>query len=180
MKTITINSVKHGQYTVLVDDDDYELVSKYKWRIEKGRTTFYAIHTSGWYNYKGKTIKRGLTIRMHQLILGVLPDKNGGRSVKTDHIDHNGLNNQKNNIRVVTNSQNGANSMINRTHNSSGYKGVSVRKSLPRKYRARIRVNNNLIDLGVYTCAVKAALAYNNAALKYFGEFAWLNPIPNE
>jgi len=179
MKEIIITSPKYGVHKALVDDEDYELVSKYRWTIEKGRTTFYAIHSSGWYWYKGKTIKKGVTFRMHQLILGVEPIKDGKRAKPIDHKDHNGLNNQKSNIKVVTNSNNGANSRITKTNNSTGYKGVTIKKGNKKKYCARIRVNDKLIHLGMYQTAIEAAVAYNEGALKYFGEFAWLNPIPN-
>ena len=176
MKTITINSKKHGTHIILVDDEDYELVSKYRWILEKGRTTFYAIHSSGWYNYKGKTIKRGVTIRMHQLILGIDPRRDGKRSFPVDHIDHNGLNNQKSNIRICENNiGNAANVRIGK-NKIVPYKGVTCKKNNGKnKYCARIRVNGDLIHLGMYPNAIDAARAYDNAALKYFGEYAYVN-----
>lgn len=170
VRQIIINSPKYGQKICLIDSDDFELVSQYQWVIEKGRTTFYAIYA-----------RPGFTIRMHQLILGVTPEKNGKRCVKVDHIDHNGLNNLRCNIRICTNSQNGANSRVAK-RNSTGLKGVTLKWDKRRgrnilKYYARIRVNGKLIDLGRHDNPIIAAKKYNEAALKHFGEFAYLNPL---
>lgn len=174
VRQIIINSPKYGQKICLVDPEDYELVSKYKWVLEKGRTTFYAIYSRSVYKTGECT-----TFRMHQLILGIKPEKKGKRSVKTDHIDHNGLNNTRSNIRICTNSQNGANSRKSRTDKLTPYKGVTIKRYKGGNFRycARIRVNNNLIHLGNYIDPKVAALKYNDAAKIHFGDFANINII---
>lgn len=171
MKTIIIKSEKHGDKVCFVDDEDYNIVSKYRWVVEKGRTTFYALHSSGWHKNKG------ITIRMHQLILGVEQRRDGKRSSPIDHKDHNGLNNQKQNISIVTNSHNAHNRRMDRGQKLVHYKGVTIKRYNKKKYCARIRFNNELIHLGMFSRADEAAIAYNNAALKYFGKSAYLNEV---
>ncbi len=183
MKELIIKSAKHGDQVCLVDDADFELVSKYKWRIEKGRTTFYAIHTNGWYAfYKGKTKTKGVTFRMHQLILGVQSRKDGGRTNPIDHKDHNGLNNQRDNICLTTYQNNSANCRKSRFEKLVPYKGVTLRntsRNRPTRDRfiSRIRVNDCLIHLGSFDTPEEAALKYNEAAIKHFGSSAYINHI---
>lgn len=96
----------------LVDDEDYEMVSRYKWYTQDINKTLYAqrmIVTKG----TGKRV----TMFMHRLIM------NTPQGMDTDHIDRNGLNNQKSNLRICTRTQN----LLNRgmlKSNTSGYKGV--------------------------------------------------------
>ena len=106
---------------------------------------------------------------MHRELLPVPP------GFETDHIDGNGLNNQKDNLRISTRSQNAANSKI-RVGGSSEFKGVAWNKRC-RKWRATIGVERQVKHLGLFKIEEKAALAYNTAALKYFGEFARLNIV---
>jgi hypothetical protein len=110
---------------------------------------------------------------MHQMIM-----KNTDLNLIIDHFDGNGLNNQRENLRLATRMQQGANRYkIEGIRNpSSSYKGVSQRSN--GSWRARIRVNGELIDLGTFNSEVSAAKEYNRAALKYFGGFAVLNAIP--
>lgn len=173
VRQIIINSPKYGQKICLVDEEDFELVSKYSWVLEKGRTTFYAIYSRKF------TSGDRITIRMHQLILNIKPETNGKRSIKTDHINHNGLDNRRSNIRVCTNSQNGANSRKARTNKLTPYKGVTIKRYKGGKFRycARIRVNDNLIHLGNFIDPKVAALKYNEAAKKYFGEYSYINEV---
>jgi hypothetical protein len=152
MKLITV-----GQYHFAkVDDEDYELVNQYTWyRIHNKRMrTSYA--ERGW-TENG----RHHTQRMHNLIMGV---------VGIDHKDHDGLNNQKHNLRVADQSQNGANRQPNRG-GTSKYKGVHWDKSHG-KWRASIRVHGSLHALGDYANELDAKHAYNVAALEYFGDWA--------
>lgn len=95
---------------------------------------------------------------------------------KTDHIDGNGLNNQRRNLRPCTTAQNAAN-QTQQKGRSSLYKGVSWRKGR-NKWRAGIKVNGKQINLGDFTNETEAALAYNKAAAEHFKEFARLNTVP--
>lgn len=141
-----------------VDDENYENLNKYTWRCKVGKDTSYA-----------RTVIKGKTFYMHQLIL---PYKGG---FIIDHKDRNGLNNQRENLRYATNSQNQANIKLS-SSNTSGYKGVSWNKRMG-KWRVQIRFNLQNIYLGYFNNKEEAAAAYNLAALKYFGEFANINII---
>jgi len=148
-----------------------DMVSMHTWTIEKGRTTFYAKASQ---YIDGKIVG---VIRMHQMILCVEPVRGTRkRSFPVDHKDHNGLNNQRENIRVCINSiGNSANARMYR-NKAVPYKGVSMKKDNGnKKYCARIRVYNKLIHLGMFYDPISAAKAYNTAAVKYFGEYACIN-----
>lgn len=90
-----------------------------------------------------------------------------------DHINHDRSDNRWVNLRVATRLQNEWNKP-HRKDNVAGYKGVGWRKD-KHKWRARIRVNKSEISLGYYSNPKDAALAYDQAAVKYFGEFACTN-----
>ena len=155
MKIIPLSNEK----VVLVDDNDYEILSKYTWYILKSGNNFYAV--------RWERIKK-IVILMHRDILSIT-DSN----VRVDHADHNGLNNQRYNIRIATISQNACNQII-RKNNTSGYKGVYKYKD---KWTAQIVINKKKTNLGIFISKVEAAKAYNNAALEYHKEFASLNTL---
>jgi len=148
----------------LIDDDMWDRVTYFKkWHAytNKSNNTYYAATDIR------KTNNERSTLLMHQLVMGV-PNNN------IDHKDGNGLNNQLSNLRVVTASQNLMN-IRKRSSNISKYKGVTWHKQR-HIWRARITLVKE-IYLGVFTNETSAAIAYNNAACKYFGEFARLNFI---
>jgi len=153
MKKIKLTQNKY----VLVDDKDFNYLNQFKWHAIKGRNTFYAARNI----YKNGTRKY---IRMHNLILG-----NG-----VDHIDNNGLNNQRKNLRLVTPQQNNMNQIM-RKNNKSGYKGVYPR--INGGFAANIRINRKSIHLGVFNDKIEAAKAYNQKAKELFGEYANLNNL---
>ena len=143
----------------LVDDEDYTILSKFKWRLCDNN---YALNH---FIANGKQ-KNEL---MHRIIMN--PQEN----MEIDHKDGNGLNNQKNNLRIVTKSQN----CINRNkykNSSSKYKGVYWRRDL-NKWHSQIRKNKKQIYLGIYIKEIDAAKAYNKAAIELFGEYALLNEV---
>ena len=156
-------SLTQGQFAQ-VDDEDFEWLSQWKWLAQKDDHTYYACRSI-------RKNKRYFTIKMHREIMKT------PRELEVDHIDHNGLNNQRHNLRNCTRSENCKN---HNTHSLTGYLGVSFydfnrKKSKP--YRATIWVNGGNIHLGTFATAKEAAIAYNNAAIKYHGEFANLNTI---
>jgi hypothetical protein len=138
----------------LVDDDDYERISKHKWCYDGHK---YAIRSE---RKGGKKIN----IFMHCEILGH-PD-----GMETDHINCNKLDDRKSNLRICTNSQQRQNCPI-RKDNTSGFKGVSFNKDV-RKWEAYINCNRVRTRLGFHDSPEEAAYAYDNMARKLFGEFA--------
>lgn len=139
-------------YQILVDDEDAYLLENFNWWIEKRFKTQYVYKKSG---------------PLHRHILT--------NAFRVDHINQNGLDNRRFNLRECTMSQNGMNRSAP-ANNTSGYKGVSFRKNR-NKYRAYITLNGQQYCLGHFNSAKEAAKAYNQAAPKYHGKFAWLNKI---
>jgi hypothetical protein len=92
-----------------------------------------------------------------------------------DHINHDTLDNRKDNLRVVTHQQNNCNRR-GWKNSRSGYKGVAW-YSNNRGWRSQITVNGKVIVIGYFTNPLDAARSYNNAAIKYHGAYACLNPI---
>lgn len=161
MKTITLKSDTLGTHCLLYDDSDHDLVSKYKWYLVKERNTLYARTNS-------KDFGKRSGFKIHQLIMGFPP--------VTDHIDRNGLNNCRSNLRPATVQQNNRNSRRQR-NNTTGYKGVDYNKN-HKAFRARVNVNRKSVYCRYFKTAEEAARAYNEAAIKHYGEFAALNQIP--
>lgn len=158
MKKILLTQGKFA----LVDDADYEWLNQWRWYALKDGTTLY-VRRHFLIGNKQRTVM------MHRQILG-LNYKDG---CHTDHRDGDGLNNQRVNIRVCTNHQNRFNQKI-RKNTSSRFKGVHWDKSA-KSWRCQIQHNRKRIYLGLFANEIKAAKAYDGAALKYFGEFARLN-----
>lgn len=151
-------------FKALVDDEDYEFLIQYKWSVRRdqykkgGFVTHYA--------------RRGVDgERMHRVLLVI-----AGTKLQGDHIDGDGLNNQRHNLRPVTISQNQMNSRKRTCASSSVYKGVYLDK-LNNKWGAGIVQKGTRINLGRFVDEKEAALAYNTAAREYFGEYACLNVI---
>jgi hypothetical protein len=91
-----------------------------------------------------------------------------------DHINHNGLDNRKANLRFATRAENNRNVRCLKKNKSSRYRGVYHDKKY-KKWRAHISVNNKKRHLGYFKDEKEAARAYDNAARKYYKEFAILN-----
>ncbi len=166
MKTITVTS-KQKQYTILVDEEDFDKVNKYKWNIQVKPRSCYAIAP---YEYI-KEKQRYTTIKLHSLIL---PNCD-----RIDHIDGNGLNNQKYNLRAATNQQNLFNSQkpIRKIPCTSQYKGVCWHRR-DHYWQAQIILNGKVHFLGRFAYQTEAAEAYNKKAKELFGDFAKLNVLP--
>lgn len=123
-----------------------------------------------YYALRSGTTVRGERRRLHALLL------NPKKGIQVDHIDHNGLNNQRENLRACTNAENSCNQRKRRS--ASKYKGVyHDRRALARPWQASIKYNYRRIFLGYYVSEEAAAFAYNAAAKKYHGRFARLNEI---
>ncbi len=143
----------------LVDDEDYEELSKYRWCAVRSRNTYYALRNSH-RDVNGKQYN----ILMHRVIIGT------PIGMETDHIDGDGLNNQRYNLRICTKQENQRNRR-NPSNNTSGYKGVSFRNRTGR-WQARIDINGKTTHLGMFSTPEEAHSAYCEAAKKYYGDFA--------
>jgi len=145
----------------LVDAEDYYRLARYKWCSSTcGAKTFYALA-----NWNRKRVM------IHRVIMDA-PDH-----LFVDHIDHNGLNNTKANLRLCTLAQNMRNTRpIKGT--SSKYKGVSWNKDA-KKWRTVIRLNTKSQHIGHFENEIDAAKAYDKKAAELFGEFAHLNFPPS-
>jgi len=154
LKIFKIKLSNYPKY-IVVDMKDFNEVSKHNW-ILHGRDNCLI----------GASIN-GIRISIGEFIIG---HKEG---FVVDHVDGSIFNNQRRNLRHATNQQN----LMNRSfqiNNETGYKGVSWNEHA-RKYSAKIQINKQSIHLGYFSDPKEAAKVYNEAALKYFGEFAWLN-----
>jgi hypothetical protein len=152
-----------GQFAI-VDDDLFEYLNQFKWFANLQGKKFYART-----NIPNKKGKRG-SMLMHRLILNMLNSK-----LQVDHLNHLTLDNRKCNLRICTQSENLQN--CNKyNNNTSGYKGVTYNK-INKKWQASIGVNKAKIYIGSFIDPIDAARAYNEAALKYHGEFAHINKI---
>lgn len=149
-----------GQFTT-IDVVDADLAGL-GWYAQKGHRTFYADRKLPSVDGKQKTE------RIHQVIA-----RRMGIVGPPDHIDRDGLNNRRGNLRPDPDRHNSANQR-RRSDNTSGYKGVSFREDKGR-WRTQIKVGGKVFHLGYYTDEIEAAEAYDRAALAAFGEFALLN-----
>lgn len=166
MKSIPLTQ---GRYA-LVDDVDFEELNQYRWHFVKTKTG--GGYASRWICQYTPGNRKKIGVRMHN---EVLPPPDGKR---VDHANRNGLDNQRHNLRLADHSQQMAN---RRTWKRKRFKGVySVTNKRSVKWVAQIRVRGALLILGRHQTEEDAAIAYNAAAVKHFGEFAVLNEVSND
>ncbi len=155
LRDFALLQLQSGDVAV-IDIDDAEAVSRYEWRLtEKAKLlNTYAVRTG----------RGGGLIFLHRFLKGIPPrDKR-----VVDHIDGDGLNNRRSNLRFATNAENSRNQRI-RSNNTSGFKGVRMKDG---KFLAQITVAGKYKNLGRFATAEAAHAAYLDAAKKGFGEFA--------
>ena len=134
----------------IIDAEDVELVKSYSWSLSKGRHTQYC--------------KSNQVGQLHRLVM------NAPKGMVVDHINHNGLDNRKSNLRICTNQENICNCEIPK-NNKSGCKGVYWAKD-KNKWTVQVTINNKTIYIGRYTNLEEAIEARKEASKKYYNEFA--------
>lgn len=161
MKTVPVG---RSGLVAMVDDDDYALVSGYRWCVQRGKQDI--VYARRILSVSESDRRREQT--MHALIMG---------ATRVDHRDHDGLNNQRANLRFATEGQQAANRRVSR--GVSRFKGVTWDRER-RLWRAQIGRNVNgdrsgTATLGRFASEEDAARAYDAAALDRWGDFAHLN-----
>ncbi|MGB8225377.1 MAG: AP2/ERF family transcription factor [Sedimentisphaerales bacterium] len=142
----------------IVDQEDYEKLNANKWYAKRCGRNFYAHRKNG----------AGATMSMHRQIM------KPPRGYCVDHKNGDGLNNTRNNLRIVTTAENNYNKRKSLNVRSSKYKGVSIDKRT-NKWRAIIYYKYIKIHLGCFDSEEEAARAYDEAARELYGEYAMLN-----
>jgi hypothetical protein len=160
MKTIPLTQGK----VAIVDDVDYEELSQYKWQATNSGRTWYAKRYLC-YDEQG----RHQSIKMHRQILGLKATE------IADHVNGNGLDNQRENLRLCSQHQNSFNHKKSRRKTMSHFKGVSRVAGSTVTWRAYVHPNKTAIHLGCYPDESTAAKAYDEAAKFLFREFSALN-----
>lgn len=161
MKKIFLTQNQH----TLVDDVDFDSLFRFNWyaKWDKKTASFYV----------GRNVRKEngkwSSITIHRQILGLAP-RDG---IQVDHKNHDTLDNRRENLRLVSNTQNQYNQKVSKA-NTSGHKGVSWSKR-NRKWASHIRKDKRLIHLGYFSELKEAADAYDKAAHRLFGKYSLLN-----
>ncbi len=146
------------KYITTFDIEDYSIVSKYRW---------YIINNHSSTNQYAHTNINNKTVRLHRYILDI-----SSPNILVDHIDGNGLNNSKHNLRIcTTHSHNNANSFRTKS-NVTGYQGVNISGN---KFTAVIKYMNKKIHIGTFNSPELAHKAYCDKGFELYGEFFRVN-----
>ena len=143
--------------SIIIDKEDYDIMKVHQWHIDNSRRNL---------QYAQTTIKSSIppkTLRMHRLLM---PD-----SPQIDHINHNGLDNRKENLRACNNRENNCNKNFQRNP-KSGYTGIRYNEKVG-SYYVRIMVHKKQISLGHYKTLEEALEARRQGEIKYFGNFRY-------
>jgi len=149
----------------LVSPEDHAYISQWRWQPQKRLDTTYAARNH--HKADGSRTRRA----MHQDILEFMTGAQIGPDKVADHINGDGLDNRRCNLRVASRQQNNVNGRKRRGC-SSPFKGVS---KCGKRWKAKILVDDKSFYLGSYQNQEEAARAYDSAALHFFGEFAYPN-----
>lgn len=151
-------SLTKGNFAI-VDEQDFDHLCQYNWHANKAKLTFYAARHV-------RRIGKPALVFMHRSIMNCPDDK------CIDHINHNGLDNRRTNLREVSKEQNSWNRRKPRGQCTSQYKGVYHRYG---KWSSAIKCKGKLIFIGWFEDEVSAAKAYDEKAKELFGQYACLN-----
>jgi hypothetical protein len=155
--------LKIKNYNITIDDEDWDLIKRYNWHLANKKGTIYIMAFD-------KINDKKVTIQLARVIL------NAPKGKIVDHINGDTLDNRKHNLRLADKRTNAQNMRSNK-NTSSEFKGVCWSKH-KNKWRANIFYKKQ-IHLGYFKSEIDAAIAYNEAAKKFFGEYARLNIITN-
>lgn len=164
MKTVPLYGRRAVGRAAVVDDEDYDLVMHYKWHVYERELKGRPMGPYACTAVRDGDGKRKM-VMMHQMITGIKG---------ADHVNHNGLDNRRVNLRAATHRENTYNTR-SRSNSSSRFKGVCREKRSPGKFVAYIRADGRQRNLGLFAGEEEAARAYDAAAREKFGEFAVLN-----
>lgn len=146
---------------VIIDDEDFDKIKKHKWKIDRNKSgNEYAASSD-------KIDGRHKYISMHRIIM------DAPKNMDVDHINHDGLDNRKENLRICTRQENLRNRKLSNNRLYTIYKGV--RLTSYKKWVAQISINEKNTYIGTFNTDEEAAKAYDVAAIKHFGVFACLN-----
>lgn len=154
--------LKIKEHTILIDDEDFPFLFNKKWRVLKTQDGHLYVTTGRAGDYKG----------LHRILLDV-KDPN----ILVDHINGNGLDNRRANLRLCNNMENQRN-RIKKAKGSSKYKGVSWSKE-KNLWKSYICIKRKTYHLGYFDDEIVAAKKYDEAAIKHFGQFARINKYEN-
>jgi hypothetical protein len=163
-----VETQEHGDFEILVDTEDYDRIKNYRWGLsfgEKRNSCYIKSHykENGKYKY----------FSLHRFILDLKDSK-----ILCDHINRNAHDNRKQNLRKCTPSESTRNTSAFRKK-AINFKGLSQYKET-NTWQVRIQCDGKRILLGYFKDPIEGAKAYNKKAKELFGEFAYLNPIPEE
>lgn len=165
MRTIPLSGAKAAGRVTRVDDGDYELAMQYRWHLVEKPGTATRRPLGPYANTAfGKVDGRKRFMRLHNLLTGW---------PLVDHIDHDGLNNQRYNLRPATTAENGQNSRRKITA-ASQFKGITW-DFRDKMWKARIETFGKAKTVGASPIEIEAAYAYDAAARELFGPYACVN-----
>ncbi len=146
-------SLSNSPRRAIVDDEDFEWLNQWTWRLHDNRYAVRYTHT--------RNPRKQIGLFMHRVI------NDTPKGSETDHINGNILDNRRSNLRSCNRSQNNANKHLYK-NNKLGAKGVT---QIGNNYMGRIRKNGELVYLGIFKTIEEASSAYELAAIKLHGEF---------
>lgn len=164
MKLLHFSNGKHA----IIDDEDYDLVNGFTWTYAKSYESKWTIKEYAFRSTSRKGGQKRKRIYLHRMLI----DAPAG--IQVDHVNGNGLDCQRHNIRLATPSQNQGNQKVSLRPKYSKYKGVTWYKDI-KKWGASIKDKGKQKHLGLFTNEVLAARAYDEAAKRVFGHFSLTN-----